>query len=102
MLRLHFGTIFDHAVALTCYLLALNMDVWLTIGFGLPNGIGAYVLVKEHNRDLQEVYFYDVVSGNRYDLNNPLMPIQSIFCVINGNNVSRKNVLLKFSKQVDF
>lgn len=88
MLKLSIGSVFDHAIALTSYLLALNMNVWLAVGFGLPNGLTAYVIINEVIRDTQEIYIYDVVSSNRYNANDPLSPLKAIYCVINGNNVS--------------
>lgn len=84
------GSVLDHAITLTCYLLSLNMEVWLLLGFGIPNGSTAYVLVREYiKEDVEPVhYVFDVVSGIKYSLMDIYCPLQRIYCLINEHNVS--------------
>lgn len=84
------GSTLDHAILLTCYLLFLNMEVWLLLGFGIPNGNTAYVLVREYiKEDVAPVYYiFDVVSGIKYSIMDIYCPLQRIFCLINDHNVS--------------
>ncbi|EFA01199.2 coiled-coil and C2 domain-containing protein 2A [Tribolium castaneum] len=82
------GSIIDHAVALTCYLLALKLEVWLLLGFGIPHGATAYVLVKEYdNNRVANFYVYDVVSGNKIYLTDAFCPLQRVYCLVNEHNV---------------
>lgn len=88
---LHFmvGSIYDHAVALTCYFLALKIEAWLLLGFGLPYGTTAFVLVKEYDNNPNSTYYiYDVVTSEKMSLIEPFCPLQRIYCLVNENNVS--------------
>lgn len=84
------GSILDHAIALTCYLLALNVDAWLLLGFGIPNGNTSYVLIREHITEVSAptYYVFDVISGIKYSILDIYCPLQMIYCVINNHNVS--------------
>lgn len=83
------GSINDHAVALTCYLLALKMEAWLLLGYGIPRGSTAYVLTREYIKDTETVYYiYDVCYNEKYNLTDSYCPLQKIFCLVNGENVS--------------
>ncbi|XP_063925902.1 coiled-coil and C2 domain-containing protein 2A isoform X2 [Zophobas morio] len=87
---LHFmiGSIIDHAVALTCYLLALKMEVWLLLGFGVPYGSTAFVLVKEYdNNQIPVYYLFDVVQGAKINLTDAFCPLQKVYCVVNEQNI---------------
>nr|XP_022912420.1 coiled-coil and C2 domain-containing protein 2A [Onthophagus taurus] len=83
MLKLSIGTILDHAITLTCYIIALNIDAWLLLGHGVPNGQTAYVLIRENNIN----QIFDVTTGNKYDIIDPFCPLQRVFCVINEENI---------------
>lgn len=84
------GSIIDHAVALTCFLLALKMDVWLVLGYGIPHGSAAWVLSKEYSadQDVQTHYIYDVVRNEKYNVTDEFCTLLRIYCVVNGENVS--------------
>lgn len=83
------GSVVDHAVALTCFFLALNMETWLLLGQGTPNGHTAYVLVREFNRETSEPlhFIYDVTTAEKYNIVDTFSPLQKIFCVVSENNV---------------
>lgn len=84
------GSVIDHAVALTCYLLALKMDVWLVLGYGIPHGSAAWVLSKEYatDQDVQIHYIYDVVRNEKYNVTDEFCTLLRIYCVVNSENVS--------------
>lgn len=84
------GSVTDHAVALLCYLLALKMDAWLLIGYGIPHGPTAYVLTCEYVKDteLPTYYVYDVFYNEKYNVTDSFCPLQKIYCLANGENVS--------------
>ncbi|XP_023311108.1 coiled-coil and C2 domain-containing protein 2A [Anoplophora glabripennis] len=88
---LHFmiGSITDHAVALTCYLLALKMEAWLLVGYGIPHGSTAYVFTREYVKDTESptYYIYDVYYNEKYNITDPYCPLQKIYCLANGENV---------------
>lgn len=83
------GSLLDHAIALTCYLLALNIESWLLLGFGLPHGSTAYVFTREYTKELQTPihYIYDVYCATKYNVQDANCPLQKIFCLINERNV---------------
>lgn len=85
------GSVIDHAIALTCYLTSLDLETWLLLGYGLPHGTTAYVLIREYNRESQiPLHFvYDLVTATKYDIMDILCPLQRIFCVINEQNVNK-------------
>ncbi|KAJ8935130.1 hypothetical protein NQ318_015785 [Aromia moschata] len=89
LLRFMLGSIIDHAVALTCYLLALKMDVWLVLGYGIPNGYAAYVLVREYAKETEtpNYYIYDVAYNEKYNVTDVFCPLHSIYCLVNGENI---------------
>ncbi|KAF5294949.1 hypothetical protein FQR65_LT10662 [Abscondita terminalis] len=89
LLKFMVGSIVDHAIALVCYLTSLNAESWLLLGYGLPHGATAYVLVRENSRDSENLhhYIYDLVNGKKYNILDPYSPLQKVFCVINGHNV---------------
>lgn len=89
------GSLIDHAVTLTCFLLSLNMEVWLLLGFGIPNGMTGFVLIKETNKITNEpsYYIFEVTSGRKYSTADPFSPLQKVFCVINEHNV--RNIFFK-------
>lgn len=84
------GSVLDHAVALTCYLLSLNVEAFLLLGFGIANGNTAYVLFREYIKEvpLPVHYIFDVISGAKYSLVDVYCPLQRVFCVVNEHNVS--------------
>lgn len=83
------GSIIDHAVALTCYLTALKLDVWLLLGYGIPHGNTAYVLLPEYTGEtpFPTYYIIDIVFNEKYSVMDENCPLQKIFCVINSKNV---------------
>lgn len=89
LLRLMVGSVLDHAIALTCYLLSLDAEAWLLLGFGIPHGTTAYVLLREHIKELPTpvYYIFDVVTGAKHSLQDIYCPLQKIFCLINDQNV---------------
>lgn len=88
MLKLMIGTAIDHSIALTCFFLALNMEAWLLLGYGVPHGTTAYVLVREYDRNNVPIhYIYDSTTALKYNLTDPLCPLQKVICVVNDTNV---------------
>ncbi|XP_050296279.1 coiled-coil and C2 domain-containing protein 2A [Anthonomus grandis grandis] len=83
MLSLMVGSVVDHCVALVCFLLALNIDAYLVLGFGLPNGPSSYVLYA----DFPTYIILDVVTNQKFDILDPFCPLQRIYCLANGENV---------------
>ncbi|CAH1125789.1 unnamed protein product [Ceutorhynchus assimilis] len=88
-LNLMIGSIVDHCVTLTCFLLALKLDVYLLFGYGLPRGSTCYVLMSEYTRDsdIPNYSILDVVYNEKINLTDPYCPLQRIYCVVNGENV---------------
>ncbi|VEN53011.1 unnamed protein product [Callosobruchus maculatus] len=89
LFQLLIGSTIDHAIALTCYLLALKMEAWLLLAYGIPHGKTAYVMVKEYNgqTDIPRYYVLDVVSAQKYYIDDPYCPIQKVYCLVNGENI---------------
>lgn len=82
------GSVIDHSIALTCFFLALNMEAWLLLGYGIPWGATGFVLTREYdNNNVPIHYIYDSSSGFKYSLTDPLCPLQRVFCVVNETNV---------------
>ncbi|KRT78726.1 hypothetical protein AMK59_7783, partial [Oryctes borbonicus] len=75
MLNLMTGTVIDHSIALTCFFLALNMDAWLLLGYGIPHGTTAYVLVREHDSNIETThYIYDTSTAIKYNVTERYCP----------------------------
>lgn len=89
LLQLSIGSIHDHASALTCYLLALKMEAWLVLGYGIPHGNCAWVLSREYtaDQDTPIYYIYDVVQNVKYNATDEWCSLLRVFCVVNGENV---------------
>ncbi|CAH1965561.1 unnamed protein product [Acanthoscelides obtectus] len=89
LLQLLIGSTIDHAIALTCYLLALKMEAWLLLAYGIPHGKTAYVLVKEYSgqTDIPRYYVLDVVNAEKYYVDDPYCPVQKVYCLVNGENI---------------
>ncbi|KAK9876719.1 hypothetical protein WA026_014958 [Henosepilachna vigintioctopunctata] len=89
LLHLLTGSVVDHAVALTCFLLALKLDVWLLLGFGLPHGSTGYVLLRERSKetDMPTYFIYDVVNAEKFSVLDPYCPLQRIYCVVRNENL---------------
>ncbi|CAG9860595.1 unnamed protein product [Phyllotreta striolata] len=83
------GSVIDHAIALTCYLTALKVDVWLLLGYGIPHGNTAYVFLPEYPNDsaIPAYYIIDVVYNEKYNIMDENCPLQRIFCVMNNKNI---------------
>lgn len=85
------GTVYDHAVALTNFLLALNMECWLLLGFGVPHGATAYVLIREYTRENEPSHFiFETTTAQKYNITDINLPLKQIFCIVNENNVSKQ------------
>ncbi|KAK4876668.1 hypothetical protein RN001_009174 [Aquatica leii] len=89
LLKFMIGSVIDHAIALVCYLTSLDTQSWLLLGYGLPHGTTAYVLVREHSREseIPHHYIYDIITATKYNILDPYCPLQKVFCVINEHNV---------------
>ncbi|XP_030766404.1 coiled-coil and C2 domain-containing protein 2A isoform X2 [Sitophilus oryzae] len=89
MLNTMVGSVIDHCIALTCFLLALKQEVWLLLGFGIPHGVTAYVLICEYDRSSKALTYsiLDVVNNKKYSLLDPYCPLQRVFCLANETNV---------------
>lgn len=88
MLKLKIGSVIDHSITLTCFFLALNMEAWLLLGNGIPHGTTAYVLVREYDSNNVPIhYIYDSTTALKYNVTDPLCPLQKVICVVNDINV---------------
>ncbi|XP_045464797.1 coiled-coil and C2 domain-containing protein 2A isoform X2 [Harmonia axyridis] len=89
LLHLLSGSIIDHAVALTCFLLSLKLDVYLLLGYGLPHGSTAYVLLCEHSKETELPLYsiFDVVSGEKISILDAYCPLQRVYCVVREQNI---------------
>ncbi|XP_066255150.1 coiled-coil and C2 domain-containing protein 2A [Euwallacea similis] len=89
-LRFMTGSVMDHCVTLTCFLLALKLEAYLVLGFGVPQGTTSYVLLIESSKasnNHQNYSILDVVSNQKFKLSDPLCPLQRIHCLANGENI---------------
>ncbi|XP_044766711.1 coiled-coil and C2 domain-containing protein 2A [Coccinella septempunctata] len=89
LLHLLTGSVIDHAVALTCFLLSLKLDVYLLLGFGIPHGSTAYVFLCEYSKETElPLYFiFDVVSGEKISILDTYCPLQRVYCVVREQNI---------------
>ncbi|XP_066143566.1 coiled-coil and C2 domain-containing protein 2A [Euwallacea fornicatus] len=89
-LRFMTGSVLDHCVTLTCFLLALKLEAYLVLGFGVPRGTTSYVFLIESSKatnNCQNYSILDVLSNQKFKLSDPLCPLQRIYCLANGENV---------------
>ncbi|KAI4470398.1 centrosomal protein-related [Holotrichia oblita] len=88
MLKLMIGSAIDHSITLTCFFLALNMEAWLLLGYGVPHGTTAYVLVREYDSNNIPIhYIYDSTTALKYNVTDSLCPLQKVICVVNDTNI---------------
>lgn len=72
------------------------MDVWLVLGYGIPQGYAAWTLCKEYSADtnLPAYYIFDVVRNEKYNVTDEFCSVLKIYCVINNENVSNFNLVV--------
>ncbi|XP_017782546.1 PREDICTED: coiled-coil and C2 domain-containing protein 2A [Nicrophorus vespilloides] len=89
LLKLGIGSLIDHAVALMCFLLSLKLEVWLILGFGIPHGSTAYILIREYNVDSDEPthFIYDISTCKKYNITDTYCPLQKVYCIVNESNI---------------
>lgn len=70
--------------------MTIGLKCWLLLGYGLPYGYAAYVLVrkKDQSDKQKQYYIYDVKTGHKYNIFESICPLQKVFCAINDENVS--------------
>lgn len=86
---LSIGSITDHAILLTCFLMGIGIKCFLLLGYGIPHGFTTYVLTTEKSSLNRNIYYiYDVENGFKYNVKDNFSPLQKVFCLINDENVN--------------
>lgn len=63
------------------------------MGFGIPHGNTAYVLIREYNETpLPNHFIIDVTNGTVYNVTDLYCPLKKVYCVVNENNVTLRNI----------
>ena len=78
----------EHALLLCNYLLTLSKydkEAYVVLGTGIPEGQTAYVLTK--GMAAREHRLWNASSGRVYALTDLSLPLHSVACVFNGDNV---------------
>jgi coiled-coil and C2 domain-containing protein 2A len=106
MLEIGAGDATEHAILLCNFLLFKGLDAYVILGRGIPDGLMAYVLIKDESApshtslNLQEknekkkpwsqqkFLFVDPVSGSIYRIQDTHIPLKEIGCMFNDKNVS--------------
>lgn len=86
----------------------MGIECWCVMGYGLPEGISTYVLMKE-NANTNEICLknqyknssksilkqinwryciFDATTGKKFDIKDPFCPLQKIYFLCNDENVS--------------
>ncbi|XP_069833527.1 coiled-coil and C2 domain-containing protein 2A [Dendropsophus ebraccatus] len=73
----------EHAVLLCNYFLAMGKKAWIVIGNAIPEGPTTYVLTVEQNQYI----IWNPSSGRFYGQYDTFCPLQSVGCLINGDNI---------------
>ncbi|XP_046545533.1 LOW QUALITY PROTEIN: coiled-coil and C2 domain-containing protein 2A-like [Haliotis rubra] len=73
----------EHAVLLTNFFLGLSKKAYLLIGSAIPEGPTAYVLTEEGS----DFWIWNAGTGEHYVYRDNYCPLQSVSCVMNGENI---------------
>jgi coiled-coil and C2 domain-containing protein 2A len=80
----------EHAVLLCNYFLYLEKRAAILLGYGIPEGSTAYVIVFEYGRD---PIVFNASTGEQFSVRDSYLPLTSIGCVITQENVMREKFL---------
>ena len=97
-LELRAGDWEEHAVLLINYMMYIDLNSgnsqyehFLVLGRAIPEGETVYVLRKEKNaidpNGESEILLYDASTGKTYDASDPSIPLLSVGCLINTENI---------------
>lgn len=86
------GTEEDHAVLLYNYLSALNHQVYLVLGIGVPEGQTAQVLYKDKISVDGHYWLLNAVTGWRTDVRDSTCSLQQVWAILTADNVSHFNL----------
>lgn len=78
-LKLKCGDEEEHATLLLNYFLFLNIEGWLVLGFGIPEGSTSYVLTRERPSGL--FWLWNASNGEKFaptDVNCPLLHVYTV------------------------
>ena len=109
MLEIGAGDAIEHAILLCNYFLYKELDAYVVLGRGLPDGMVAYVLLKDDtalsstsltNLKLEEAnakkpdvnspqkyLFFNPVTGDSFRIKDSHIPLKEIGCIFNAQNV---------------
>ncbi|XP_067678650.1 coiled-coil and C2 domain-containing protein 2A-like [Haliotis asinina] len=73
----------EHAVLLTNFFLGLSKKAYLLIGSAIPEGPTAYVLTEEGS----DFWIWNAGTGEHYVYRDNYCPLQSVSCIVNGENI---------------
>ncbi|CAN2388550.1 protein localization to ciliary transition zone [Pristimantis euphronides] len=73
----------EHATLLCNYFLAMGKKAWLVIGNAIPEGPTTYVLTLEQSQYI----IWNPSNGRFYSQYDTFCPLQSVGCLINGDNI---------------
>lgn len=77
----------EHAILLCNYFLYLGKRAGVILGFGIPEGLTAYVIVWEYTG--QEPSIWNPISGEKYNIRDSYIPLNAIGTIFTSENVSR-------------
>ena len=96
------GSVCDHAVILCNYLLYLGKRCGIVVGHGLPEGSTCYVIQWEFSTVEHDILLWNSVSGVKYSVRDPFIPLTSIGCIIFPDNVYANIQGADHPNRVDF
>jgi coiled-coil and C2 domain-containing protein 2A len=74
----------EHAILLCNYFLYLGKRASILLGYGIPEGSTAYVIVDEYG---QEPHVFNASTGEQFSVKDNYLPLNSIGCIISQENV---------------
>ncbi|ESN99748.1 hypothetical protein HELRODRAFT_113542 [Helobdella robusta] len=77
----------EHAVLLNNYFLHLGLQSWIAIGFAIPEGKTAYVLVKSADDRPNGFSLWRATTGETFSTSDSFCPLKSVACLISADNV---------------
>ncbi|KAJ3074753.1 Coiled-coil and C2 domain-containing protein 2A [Podochytrium sp. JEL0797] len=92
MLEIGAGDAAEHAILLCNFLIAKggeNIEAYVVIGHGIPEGRTAYVALRAKTGQNTEVTLMNATTGQSYSVRDPHLPLKVVGCMFNDQNVSR-------------
>lgn len=84
MLDMLLGDEEEHALLLCNFFLYLDKKAAILLGYGIPEGLTAYVIVFEYGKD---PYVFNASSGEHFNVRDSYIPLHSVGCIITQENV---------------